>query len=83
MANKFKGVKCPKCGKKGLSYAPHPHALGFKDYDRVACRWCNARFSAEKMEAHLTQRPPDAEKVTAGKGVLPSRKARRLSNERG
>lgn len=41
---KFQGVKCPKCGKKGLNYADHPHAFGWKDYDRVACRYCGSRF---------------------------------------
>jgi len=35
---------CPKCGKKGLKYAPHPHAFGYKDYDHAVCRYCHARF---------------------------------------
>lgn len=35
---------CPKCGKKGVGYAPHPHAFGYKDRDRAVCRYCNARF---------------------------------------
>jgi hypothetical protein len=35
---------CPKCGRKGLGYARHPHAFGYKDYDRASCRYCNAFF---------------------------------------
>ena len=37
-------VRCPKCGKKGLGYAAHPHAFGYKDYNRAECRYCKARF---------------------------------------
>ena len=40
----FKGKKCPKCGRKGLHYAMHPHAFGYKDYSKVECRFCHARF---------------------------------------
>ena len=36
---------CPKCGKKGVGYAPHPHAYGSKDYNRASCRYCHSRFS--------------------------------------
>ena len=53
MANKFKGIKCPKCCKKGLRYAPHPHAYGWKNYDKVACRYCGTRFPAPQIEAHI------------------------------
>jgi DNA-directed RNA polymerase subunit RPC12/RpoP len=56
----FQGVKCPNCGKKGLSYAPHPHAFGWKDYDRVACRYCGKRFKALAITAAATL-PPAAE----------------------
>ena len=35
---------CPKCGRKGLHYADHPHAFGWKDYERVRCRFCQARL---------------------------------------
>lgn len=35
---------CPECGRKGLGYAPHPHALGWKDHSSVRCRYCKARF---------------------------------------
>jgi len=44
----FRGKKCPKCGRKGLHYANHPHAFGYKDYDRVACRFCQAYFTLKK-----------------------------------
>ncbi len=59
MANTFKGLKCPKCGKKGLHYAKHPHAYGWKNYDKVSCRYCEARFPAPQIEAHLTMLAPD------------------------
>jgi hypothetical protein len=45
---KFK--PCPKCGRKGLHYADHPHADGFKDSDHVRCRFCQTRFKAERLE---------------------------------
>lgn len=35
---------CPGCGKKGLSFAAHPHAFGYKDYSRVRCRYCKSTF---------------------------------------
>ena len=35
---------CPKCGKRGLGYAMHPHAFGHKDYTRASCRYCRATF---------------------------------------
>ena len=40
----FKGKKCPKCGRRGLHYAMHPHAFGYKDYSRVECRFCHTQF---------------------------------------
>ena len=42
-----KGKPCPKCGRKGLHFADHPHAFGFKDYGRVECRFCHARFNVK------------------------------------
>jgi len=27
-----------------LHYPDHPHARGFKDYDRLVCRFCKTRF---------------------------------------
>lgn len=38
---------CPECGKKGLHYVDHPHALGFKDFSKVECRFCHARFKVK------------------------------------
>lgn len=38
-------VKCPSCGRKGLGYAPHPHAFGYKDYSKAQCRYCHATFT--------------------------------------
>jgi uncharacterized Zn-finger protein len=35
---------CPKCQRKGLGYANHPHAFGWKDYGRTRCRYCKAVF---------------------------------------
>jgi hypothetical protein len=40
----LRGIPCPKCKRKGLSYADHPHAYGYKDYDKAYCRFCHARF---------------------------------------
>jgi hypothetical protein len=39
---------CPNCGKKGVGYAIHAHAFGYKDYDRASCRYCNSTFSKVK-----------------------------------
>jgi hypothetical protein len=35
---------CPNCGRRGLHYADHPHAQGWKDYKYVRCRFCQKRF---------------------------------------
>lgn len=40
-------VPCPKCGRKGVGYANHPHAFGWKDYSRAICRYCRARFKVK------------------------------------
>lgn len=40
----WKKELCPKCGRRGLHYADHPHARGFKDYDRLNCRFCKSGF---------------------------------------
>ena len=40
-------VECPKCGKKGVGYAPHPHAIGYKDYSKTQCRYCRAIFKVK------------------------------------
>jgi hypothetical protein len=36
---------CPNCGKKGLHFANHPHAAGYKNYDKVVCRFCKKTFT--------------------------------------
>ena len=61
MIASFRGVKCSRCGRKGLHFANHPHAFGYKDYDIVICRYCNGRFSADKVEARI-----DRERATRG-----------------
>ena len=42
--NNLKKCPCPKCNRKGLNWADHPHAFGWKDYERCGCRFCKARF---------------------------------------
>ena len=37
---------CPSCGRKGLGYAAHPHAFGYKDHSRLSCRYCHEFFKA-------------------------------------
>jgi hypothetical protein len=41
-------VICPACGRKGLGYAAHPHAYGWKDYSRASCRYCQKRFAVKQ-----------------------------------
>jgi DNA-directed RNA polymerase subunit RPC12/RpoP len=55
----LQGVKCPNCGKKGLSYAPHPHAFGLKNYEKINCRYCGASFRPPKVKPATL--PPAAE----------------------
>lgn len=44
---------CPKCARKGLGFANHPHAYGWRDYSRARCRYCEARFPiVSPEEAH-------------------------------
>jgi hypothetical protein len=43
---------CPKCSRKGVGYAPHADAFGWKDYSRARCRYCSARFKI------ISQREP-------------------------
>ena len=40
----LKGKPCPKCGRKGLHLAAHPHAYGWKDSSRATCRFCGTTF---------------------------------------
>jgi len=39
---------CPACGRKGLGYANHPHAFGWKDYGRASCRYCGKVFKVKE-----------------------------------
>lgn len=39
---------CPACERKGLGYAAHPHAFGWKDYDRASCRYCRKTFKIRR-----------------------------------
>jgi len=48
----LRSCPCRKCGKKMLMYANHPHAFGWKDHSRIACRGCHARF---KLSSPNTQ----------------------------
>lgn len=38
---------CPKCHRKGLHHPMHPHAFGWKDYERVVCRFCKTELNFE------------------------------------
>lgn len=46
LRDRLKGgrVECPACKRKGLGYATHAHALGWKDYERASCRYCHKVF---------------------------------------
>jgi len=46
-------MPCPKCGRKGLHYASHPSALGYKDRDHAGCRFCHATFKINKPKPDL------------------------------
>lgn len=41
---------CPKCGKKGVCYAIHAHASGWKDYSKAVCRYCKFRFNIKTKQ---------------------------------
>lgn len=47
----MKFIPCPKCKRKGLHYAMHAHAYGWKDTSRATCRFCHATFKAVDVEA--------------------------------
>ena len=67
--NKFKGIKCPKCNKRGIRYADHPHAYGFKNYNRVSCRYCNSFFNSKPFEIYVEK--ANAEKsIKSDEGTL-------------
>ena len=46
LRDRLKGgrVECPACKRKGVGYAAHEHALGWKDYERASCRYCHKVF---------------------------------------
>jgi hypothetical protein len=56
-------TKCSGCGKKGLHYAGHPHAYGWKDTSVITCRFCHGRFDAEKVEARIKREEAAADRA--------------------
>ena len=61
---------CPKCNRRGLHYADHPHAQGWKDYGRVVCRFCGARFSVKESAPNTA-----CSLLVEGVGNLPAEKS--------
>jgi hypothetical protein len=61
--SELKKQKCPKCNRKGLHYANHPHAFGYKDYSRMVCRFCHEQFITDELilyfkgETHILHKP--------------------------
>jgi hypothetical protein len=45
--------KCPNCNRKGLHYGNHPHAVGWKNYRVILCRFCGIRYDADKLEKYI------------------------------
>ena len=43
--SEMRSCPCPKCKKKTLAYANHPHAQGYKDTNRIRCRSCGKVFT--------------------------------------
>lgn len=37
--------ECPACTRKGVGFAPHAHAQGWKEYGKARCRYCRAVFT--------------------------------------
>ena len=62
------GCPCPKCGKKTLRHPPHPHAFGYKQTDKVACRKCGREFDADKYFAWW-EKKKQSNTANAGKGT--------------
>lgn len=60
----LKQTPCPKCNRKGLHYANHPHAQGWKDYSKAECRFCGERF---KLTFATDKRQAEAPPVSEGK----------------
>ena len=48
-------LPCAKCGKKGVGFASHPHAQGFKNYSRAKCRYCGAAYTVKAVESKEVQ----------------------------
>ena len=44
-------VECPSCKRKGVGFAAHAHALGWKDYERASCRYCHKVFRIKSSDA--------------------------------
>jgi hypothetical protein len=44
-------LPCPSCQRKGLHFDDHPHAFGWKDYNRVVCRFCGVGFKPKPEPA--------------------------------
>lgn len=47
-------VVCPTCKCRGVGFAPHPHAFGYKDYDKARCRYCKTTFKTKGDPFHAT-----------------------------
>ena len=52
----LKPTVCPKCKRKGLHFPMHAHAFGRKDYSRLECRFCKARFKRNAENAQPPER---------------------------
>lgn len=63
---KQKFPPCPKCGKKGLHYASHAHAQGWKDYDKAECRFCGSRFKVSEPNTACTGLAPAGAQESEG-----------------
>lgn len=57
----LRGKPCPKCGKKTMRVANHPHAFGYKDTTRVNCWSCHGTFNAEKYAQWLNSQAKDTQ----------------------
>jgi len=57
--------ECPKCKKKGVGYAGHAHAFGWKDYGKARCRYCNARFVLSVPNTGITHDDTTMRNTTA------------------
>ena len=46
---------CPICNKKMMNYADHPHAFGWKEYDKVFCRGCQTTFWSKQLSEWIAE----------------------------